>query len=99
MDTKSRSKGLWCALGAVFTPFAIMSLYLLFSRWPQRKFTAASDGIAMGIGIMIGCASLACLPLRRWMRILAVILYLPLVAYALLIYSLYFVGVVFNDWL
>lgn len=86
-------------LGAAFTPFVILSIYLTLSRWPHRIFTATSDCFALMMSILAGGVFLARLPLKMWLRILFIAVYVIVGGYGLTLYSLYFVGIVFRDWL
>ena len=89
----------WCVLGAVFAPFVVLSVWLLFTRWPHRVDTTISDVIALIMSVIIGGTFLAHLPLKVWMRVVLIAVYLPLGGVLVFCYSLYFVGIIFHDWL
>ena len=76
-----------------------MSLYLWLSRWPVRTTSIGSDYAAFAGCSVIGAAFIAALPVRPWLRVAAVSLYLPLTYAVLFYYSLLFVGLAFGDWL
>jgi len=86
--------------GAVCLPIAAISIYLWFSRWPARTFTASSDYIALATCVFFGMLFVAFQPSRpAWVRALLTAAYAPLAFAALVIYSLLFVGFAFGDWL
>jgi len=85
--------------GAVGLPIAVVSLYLWFSRWPVRTFSANSDYIALTACILLGMLFIVVLPIRAWTRAFLVAAYAPLAFAVLVFYSLVFVGFAFGDWL
>jgi hypothetical protein len=89
---------LGCSLGATVAPFALMSIYLLVSRG-ITGFSATGDWCGLGLSLLAGAGSVLGLPIAAWQRVLLVGLYLPVMGVVLLIYTLFFVGVVFGDWL
>ncbi len=78
-------------------PFVVLTFYLLFSRWPQRVFTEISDQIAFVSSVVFGCVFLLCLPINKWIRVIATVLYVPLMTSAVFWYTLYFVCYFFGD--
>lgn len=86
----------WCAIGL---PIAAISIYLWFSRWPERTFSAKSDYIALAACVLLGTVFVAFLPFRAWVRALLSATYAPVAFMVLAGYSLLFVGFAFGDWL
>jgi hypothetical protein len=93
-----RSEG-WLLVGIVFAPPTLMSLYLGFSRWPSRWFTESCDWTALALSVGVGVACIARLHKPLALRVVFCLLYIPAAGFALVLYFLYFVGVVFGDWL
>jgi hypothetical protein len=94
--------GRWTGLllaGVLLGPPAVMSLYLGLSRWPTRWFTTGTDGAALAVAVVAGLACIARLPVPATARVMLALVYVPAAGLALVLYALYFVGVVFGDWL
>jgi hypothetical protein len=89
----------WAVVGALVAPPAVMSAYLALSRWPSRWFTAGSDWLFLALSVGVGVAFLARLPLPSVGRMALACMYVAVAGVALVLYSLYFVGFVFDDWL
>ena len=85
--------------GAVVGPFAVMSLYLLFSRWPTRWFTGSSDYVAISVSALLAAPLIWLMPLRPLLRIAVALVVATILSVLLFLYSFYFVGAVFGDWL
>jgi hypothetical protein len=95
----SRSDYLWRGIAAVVVPLAMISGYLFFSRWPTYQFTAASDLAGFGAAVLAGVILVGTMRLNWRARLFCIFIYTPLSWMILTIYSLYFVGVVFDEWL
>ena len=94
---KALTVRLW--LKALFAPFAVTTIYLLLSRWPQRSFTFLSDSLSEGLSLSLGALYLARLldKYKTWMRVLLILIYV-LVAWGILFfYSIYFVCFFFHE--
>ena len=87
----------WRFGAAALAPFAVASVYLLLSRWPSYRFTAFSDYTAFAVAIITGAAFIATLPIRGSFRGVCLLLYVPLVAVLVVLFSLWFIAVVFHD--
>ena len=85
--------------GAVGLPISTVSIYLWFSRWPARTFSANSDYIALAACVFLGMLFVVFLPFRASVRALLAAIYAPLAFAVLVAYSLLFVGFAFGDWL
>jgi hypothetical protein len=83
--------------GASLAPFALMSVYLFFTRWPSYRFSALTDYVALGGSVLAGAALVALLPLRISLRALLLLVYLPLISRLLFYYVFAFIGFVFHD--
>ena len=87
------------SVGAVVLPFVVVSLYLVFTRWPSHRFTTFSDYAGIGASVSVGAALVGALPISGATRVALLILYIPLLLFLLFVYSLQFVGIVFGDWI
>jgi hypothetical protein len=96
--TKEKSIA-WHLGCAIFIPIVLLSIYLLFSRWPIRIFSEMADYIALGISTLLGAVFVAMLPIRKVVCTVCVLLYVFLAGILLFYYSFAFVGVIFGDWL
>ncbi len=83
----------------VIGPTVLMSCYLTLSRWPLRWFTGASDWAALVLSVMVGVACIVRLPVPAAQRAVLALIYTMLSGFGLCMYSLYFVGIIFGDWL
>jgi hypothetical protein len=87
------------AVATVCSPFASMSTYLYCSR-TGMGFSSASDGAAYLLSAAIGAVCfLGIRPVPPAPRIALAAMYAMVLLYFLFFYSLYFVGIVFGDWL
>jgi hypothetical protein len=94
---KAYSNWRWlAALGAVVLPFAIATGDLAMR---PILHDGAWDVVALAIGLLAGAACVLFLPIPRLHRALILLLYLPCLAYTVIVYSLYFIGWVYDDWL
>ena len=86
---------LW--VGALAAPVALLSAYLIVSRWPNRWFNPSTDFIALGISVALGGACLwRLVTVRRW-RIVAATVYAAAYCAFLFIFGFSFVCEVFQD--
>ena len=86
----------WRLAAATLIPFVVVSLYLVFSRWPSDKFTAFSDYAGLGISIFIGAAFIVKLPIHLHKRLLFLLAYIPIFGILLVYFSLVFVCSIFG---
>ena len=84
-------------LGALFGPFVIASIYLWFSRWPDRSWTAASDYLALVVSIVGGLLALWSLPMSVGRRAVVSVIYVPVMGALLIYWALGFVCIVFGN--
>ncbi len=97
---ESKPKGLvWRSFAAIVLPFAVLSAYLFFSRWPSYRFTTFSDYAGLVASVLVGVAFVATMPVRTQVRALSLLIYVPVLCVLLFFYCLLFVGVVFGEWL
>ncbi len=95
-----RTRWVFCVLGAILGPPAVVSTEAVVWRWAGRP--AYPDAFLPVLWILVlgaGAAFVACLPVRAWARIVLVLLYLPVAYHAVWIYALLFAGYVFGEWL
>jgi len=83
----------------IAAPFVAVSIYLCFSRWPVRWFTASTDYAALTIAAASFVYAVSTLPLQKVSRILILVCGIPVVLGALVLFSFIFVGFIFGDWL
>ena len=98
MNSNHKSIG-WRLAGMVFGPVFLFSGWLFFTRWPTRFDTGVMDWAALAISSLAGAALIAVLPATPVLRTIAALVYVPLIGVFLFFYGLYFVGMVFGDWL
>jgi hypothetical protein len=87
----------WQIVCAAIGPFGAVSVYLLATRWPVYRFTDVSDYAALAVSVFIGAAFVLMLPIRGFRRLWVLIVYVPLLATLLVVYTFWFVAVVFKD--
>jgi hypothetical protein len=83
---------------AVIVPFALMGLYLGFSRWPSRWFTEGSDYVALIACVGFGIAQVWRMPLSQKHRMVAAFGLAVILAVGLPLFGYAFIGLVFGDW-
>jgi hypothetical protein len=74
-----------------------MSLYLLFSRWPEEWGTEVSDWVALGLSTSVGAAYWITAKHSGRIRALGALIHLVTVPLLLFGYTFVFIGVVFGD--
>jgi hypothetical protein len=82
-------------LGAACTPFVVLTLYLVLSRWPSEWWTAWTDFTAIGFAIGSGVWFITRLGLSA--PVPACIGYAAFGAILLFVYAFIFVCVVFGE--
>lgn len=85
------------SLMALFAPLLIIGIYLSLSRWPERWFTAGSDNLALVVAVLAGLIGLWWFPLKVWHRVVASLLYVPVMGALLFLSALLFVCGMFGD--
>jgi hypothetical protein len=90
----------WGGMLAAVVPFQILLLYLALTRWPKWSPEVIGDAVPVSLCFLVGMAGIAILPHRTMLiRVLLVCLYVPALAFVLLIFALYFAGSVYDLWL
>jgi hypothetical protein len=84
------------ALGATLLPALALSLYLIIGRASGNRHMEF-DAAAVIVSAVLGCGTLAFLPVALWIRVLLIPVYAVLAYYALPYYELLFVCVAFRD--
>ena len=89
----------WLLLGAVGGPPALMSVFLALAYAVPLLFPDHSAWVALSLGVTVGVACIARLPVTAALRVYFALLYIPAAASGLFVYSVYFAGFVFGDWM
>lgn len=92
---KAKALALWLAV--VFAPLIVMSVYLVFSRWPARWFTGTFDYAGLTVSVFVGAASLFLVLESRVKKVVGLVLYVPLAGLVVGWYTLGFVCAAFGD--
>ncbi len=87
----------WRLLAAMFVPFVAVAIYLLLTRRLLHHFTAFSDYASLAVAALLGAAFVATLPIRTSYRAWSVLIYLPVVALSLFLFTFVFIAAVFHD--
>ena len=93
---KRRGSG-WRVAAATLVPFIMILAYLLLSRWLPSWETPFSDWAAGAFSILSGVVFIATLPVCPRTRVLLLAIYIPVLITALLCFSMFFLGAVFDD--
>ena len=94
-----KSKRTFLLLGSFGLPFFLMSLFLSLTRWPQRFNTETADWVALAVCALAGAAQLFFLKCDIWVRCFVALVYCSIMLPVLFLYSLYYIGIVFHQWL
>ena len=87
----------WRLIGAALVPFAMISGYLFFTRWPSYQFTTFSDYAGLAVSVLAGAVFVAILPLRPLQRLLSLVCYVPLLTILLVYYTFWIIALFFHD--
>lgn len=83
------------AIALMGSPVALSTGYLAMRRFmPGLRYEA--DYIALAFVIVVGCVGAALLPISRRARILTFALYLPMVGFVVVVWSLGFICAVYG---
>ncbi len=100
MERRTRTRLVACSLGAIIAPYLTLSIFLVVSVWLKDCLVS---GVTRDVGIPLstvtGAVFIAFLPVKRWVRLLILVPYLPVVAYLSFFYMLLFVGFVYDEWI
>lgn len=88
----------WLLFGIGMGPFVVMSVYLVFSRWPIRWATPWFTLAAFFVGMAIGVYCLWRLPLAIEERIALILIYGPVMYILMAFYTLEFASFVFQEY-
>lgn len=83
-------------LVALASPFIVMAIYLLISRWPIKWWNGYTDFGAIGLSIVFGVFMLSRLPYSIPIRLGLILIGLPISAYILFWGSFVFVCAIFG---
>ena len=76
----------WRVIAAALLPFAFQASYILLTRWALR-FNGWTDVASHAISVLIGAWCVWSLPVALSRRVLALLLYVPLVAFLVWYFS------------
>lgn len=80
-------------------PLAIQSINGILNYSTQRQLPNAVYMVLLCVAIAVGVGSIAYLPISRGYKMIAVVAYVPIAAFILIMYGLFFAGYMFGDWL
>jgi DNA-directed RNA polymerase subunit RPC12/RpoP len=86
-----------CLLLACFGPFAIISCYLVIRHW-SRNYSGGAEFTAFLSSVLVGARGLWLLPTWVFSKVVRTMIYLVVMWVLLLVYAVYFNGIVFNEW-
>ncbi len=100
MERRTRTRLVACSLGAIIAPYLTLSIFLVVSVW-LKDFLVSGVTLYVGIPLstVTGAVFIVLLPVKRWVRLLILVPYLPVVAYLSFFYGFYFIGFVYGDWI
>ncbi len=100
MERRTKIRVSTCFLGAIIAPYLTLSILIVVSQW-LKGFLFSGVGLYVGIPLstVTGAVFIVLLPVKRWVRLLILVPYLPVVAYLSIYYGLYFVGFVYDEWI
>ena len=100
MERRTKIRVSTCCLGAIIAPYLTLSIFLVVSVW-LKDFLVSGVTLYVGIPLstVTGAVFIAFLPVKRWVRLLILVPYLPVVAYLSFFYMLLFVGFVYDEWI
>ena len=84
-------------IAAALAPFATASVYLFLTRWPSYRFTTFSDCVGLAVSVLAGAVFIATLPIRTSCRVVSLLVYLPVIGALLLVFTFWFIAVVFHN--
>ena len=99
VDRQTKIRLVQCSLGAAIGPYAVLSAFIVVGRWFDDRIEIILDYVGTGFGLVTGAIFIVLLPVALWVRLLPLVTYLPVVAYLSILYGLYFIGFVYNEWL
>src|SRR6266567_1760528 len=87
----------WRLVGAALAPFVVVSAYLIFTRWSSYRSTAFGDYVCLTFSVVAGAVFVVMFPIRPLHRALSLLVYIPLLATVLFLYTFWFIALVFHD--
>ena len=92
-----RARFLWHWLGAVATPLAVFSAYLIFSRLPSQHVSPDWDFAGAAASALAGAPFVATLPAEPRHRVAWTCLYVPVAGGLLFVYAFWLLAAVFGE--
>ena len=100
MERRTRTRLVTYLLGAIIAPYLTLSIFIVVSQWLKGfLFSGAFLYVGIPLSTVTGAVFIVLLPVKRWVRLLILVPYLPVVAYLSIYYMLLFVGFVYGDWI
>ncbi len=100
MERRTNIRVSTCSLGAIIAPYLTLSIFIVVWEWLKDfLFPGVTLYVGIPLSIVTGVVFIVLLPVKRWVRLLILVPYLPVVAYLSFFYTLYFIGFVYGDWL
>ena len=100
MERRTRTRLVTCSLGAIIAPCLTLSIFIVVSVWLKDfLFPGVTLYVGIPLSIVTGVVFIVLLPVKRWVRLLILVPYLPVVAYLSFFYMLLFVGFVYDEWI
>ncbi len=100
MERRTKIRVSTCSLGAIIAPCLTLSIFIVVWEWLKDfLFPGVTLYVGIPLSIVTGAVFIAFLPVKRWVRLLILVPYLPVVAYLSFYYGFFFIGFVYGDWL
>ncbi len=100
MERRAKIRVVACSLGAIIAPYLTLSIFIVVWEWLKDfLFPGVTLYVGIPLSIVTGVVFIVLLPVKRWVRLLILVPYLPVVAYLSFFYILYFVGFVYDEWI
>jgi len=94
VEKQEKKRIFWLSIAAV-GPSVVFSVYMVFSRWPQRRFTVQSETLALVLSMLVALAALMVLFRGRDLFI-AILVFIPTATFLLGICA-FIIGCAFGD--
>ncbi len=100
MERRAKIRVVACSLGAIIAPYLTLSIFIVVWEWLKDfLFPGVTFYVGIPLSTVTGAVFIVLLPVKRWVRLLILVPYLPVVAYLSFYYMLLFVGFVYDEWL
>ncbi len=100
MERRTRTRLVTYSLGAIIAPYLTLSILIVVSVWLKDfLFSGVTFYVDIFLSTVTGAVFIVLLPVKRWVRLLILVPYLPVVAYLSFYHGFYFIGFVYNEWI